>query len=72
MDTFLSKYVQCPFYVEDGRKYIRCEGVEAGTNIRLGFRSDRKCVLYENKYCTTCDWEKCRIAKMLGAKYGQT
>lgn len=75
MSTSLqAKFVQCPFYENDERGCIRCEGVVDDTRLKLSFQNrdgsldqDRK-LDYLHTYCIH-NYQSCRIHKMLMGKY---
>ena len=60
--------IQCPYYKDEAGTAIRCEGVEDGTGLHLGFSSRYKRRDYKARFCRNC-WKKCMIAKMLNLKY---
>ena len=63
---FVSFEAKCPFYKEEDRNIIYCEGLTDSSRIHNAFSSDA--AGYKEQFC--CDrWEDCRIAKMLWAKY---
>lgn len=68
MAEYESKFVRCPFYLEkqSDKNRIKCEGVMVGTSTQLTFREDKK--WYLRGFCCS-NYEKCRIFKMLNAKY---
>ena len=64
-----SYYAQCPFYKKDKQLEIKCEGIEDGSrNIIQFFNKERKQVYYKT-YCCGTLYPKCRVHKMLDAKY---
>lgn len=60
--------VQCPYYREEARQAIHCEGVGPNTGLRLGFAGIRQLASYKDEFCRN-GWCSCRIAKMLNEKY---
>lgn len=63
---FVSFEAQCPFYKEEDRNIIYCEGVTEGSRIHNAF--SRGAEKYKKEFC--CDrWKECMISKMLWAKY---
>lgn len=60
--------VQCPYYREEERQTIHCEGVQSNTGLRLGFSGARLLQDYKDRFCRD-GWCGCMIAKMLNAKY---
>ena len=63
---FVSFEAQCPFYREEDRNVIYCEGVTDGSRIHNAF--SRGAEKFKSEYCRD-GWEKCTIAKMMWAKY---
>lgn len=69
-----AKFVKCPFYESDDKGRISCEGITDESRIRLCFMKasgaldqDKK-LEYLHNYCIR-DYQKCRVYKMLQAKY---
>lgn len=63
---FVSFEAQCPFYKEEDKNIIYCEGVTDNSRIHNAFTCDAE--QYKKKYCRK-EWEACPISKMLWAKY---
>ena len=57
---------QCPFYKQEDKNMIYCEGVTDNSTIHLAFPCSA--TNYKKEYCS-CNWEKCLIAKALWTKY---
>lgn len=50
--TYESVNVKCPFYKEDARNQIRCEGIcETSTSTVHMFRDQKTRLKYQKKYC---------------------
>lgn len=62
------EHVLCPYYKRDTQQSIHCEGVQPGSGLRLGFKSQKKLKLYKQRLCRR-EWAQCMIAKMLNRKY---
>lgn len=60
--------VQCPYYRDEDRQLLRCEGVEDGCGLHLGFSGRYHLRNYKDRYCRD-RWTACLIAKMLNRKY---
>ena len=56
----------CPFYRQESRGAVYCEGVTNGSRIKQEFRYGG--AKYKQNYCY-CDWKNCRVSKMLREKY---
>ena len=74
MSFYGDQDVKCPFYSKSDIASINCEGVENNMATKNIFRLPSGAMLKEDKdkymckYCN-CDYEKCRVYKMLMAKY---
>ena len=68
MGSYISKFVQCPFYHKDETQVIYCEGVEENTTTHLAFGSRNRCRDYKKEYCCYAWWD-CRVAHMLEEKW---
>ena len=66
MKHFVSFEAQCPFYKEEERNVIYCEGVTDRSRIHNAFSTDA--AEYKKRYCFD-GWKDCMISKMLWAKY---
>lgn len=64
----VSAYVVCPFYRDEDKQMIRCEGLERDTSIHLAFASHDQLRDYKHRYCNL-QYGACRIAQMLEGKY---
>lgn len=62
-------YIECPYYKDEERQKIRCEGVEKGTALHLAFSSPQQLKDYRQRHCRSC-WKDCLIAGMLNRKWG--
>jgi hypothetical protein len=60
--------IQCPYYRDEERQVMRCEGLEAGGCLHLGFPDRYKMRHYKQTYCRA-DWPTCLIAQLLNDKY---
>ncbi len=71
MAEYDAKFVKCPFYLErqNDKNRIKCEGVIEGTTLQLTFVGEKK--WYIKGFCCK-NFEKCRIYRMLYAKYEKT
>lgn len=69
MKHYVSKSAQCPFYHHEEPQRVSCEGVEHGTGLRLSFDTREHHEMYKKTFCNSGDWAKCRVARMLEAKY---
>jgi len=60
---------ECPFYMIEGKKGVKCESPVKGSSLGLNFRMEKSFNRFRDAYCYSMDWEKCPIAKMLNDKY---
>lgn len=65
----VSKSVICPFYTEEDRQTIFCEGLEPGTSVHLAFSTPPLLKTYKKRFCECTRYKKCLIAQMLFKKY---
>lgn len=75
MSTSLQDWmVQCPFYANDERGCIRCEGPIDSTRLKISFvnptgaTSQERKLDYLHKYCCR-EFKSCRVYQMNEAKY---
>ena len=66
MKHFVSFEALCPFYKEEDRNVIYCEGLTKKSRIHNAFSTDAR--PFKKKYCCG-GWKSCPIAIMLWAKY---
>lgn len=60
--------VLCPFFIAEAKKSISCEGV-VGCKTVSCFEFTNEKEAHENEFCTTRQYYKCRIYKMLMKDY---
>ena len=60
--------VKCPYYKDEERQKIFCEGVQEGTAIHLAFDTTTNLKDYKNAHCMRC-YNKCLIAQMHNRKW---
>lgn len=64
-----SAYIQCPFYLENSAKQIRCEGYIGGTCMITTFPARKDMLEYASENCVKMDGGNCVMAKNLYEKY---
>ena len=64
----VSVYAQCPFYQEEERQKIFCEGVQEGSRLTISFGNVEDKREYCGKWCKG-DWARCLVADMLCRKW---
>ncbi len=57
-----SRYAECPYYLGDGSKKIRCEGIIGRSELHLDFEECREKALYMREHCN--DLQKCRSCRI--------
>ena len=68
MASYRSSYVRCPYYIDDTRNSIQCEGIGCADKTTSGFVSSRDCTEFFEVYC--CNYcEDCPIYKIINDKY---
>ena len=77
MSQYDSKWVKCPYYIENSNTYqiklnqIRCEGVNDETTTSLSFGSKAQVKRYKESHCYSIEGcKRCRIHRMLDEKWG--
>lgn len=60
---------ECPFYIAEGKRGVRCEGLVKGSSLRLNFNREKSFLHFRENHCCSMQWEQCPIARMLDAKY---
>lgn len=70
MKHYISKSAVCPFYQQEERQKVRCEGFEKGTSMHLVFTSlegkdkhKRECC------CNEAGYKKCPIYVIVARQY---
>ena len=61
-------YIQCPFYITTATKSITCEGITDNSTTKLLFDNPQLRDDFCQEFCI-CHFRKCKIYKMLEAKY---
>ena len=69
MNRKVDPYVQCPYYKEEERQKIYCEGVAANSSSIQTFATPQARKDYADRFCKDC-WKKCQISWALSRKYG--
>lgn len=60
--------VKCPYYKEEEKQKIFCEGVQEGSAIHLAFDTPQNLRDYKNHFCKGC-YNKCLIADAMNRKW---
>lgn len=56
--------VKCPFYRTQGKKWVKCDGIEEGTTITQDFASEVQKEYYQEGYCWDA-YAKCPLAQLI-------
>lgn len=67
-ESYMSKYVLCPFYRKEEKNKICCEGIEKDTSLNLIFLSVERRKDFEKRFCCA-DYRRCYISEMLSKKW---
>lgn len=60
--------VMCPYYLSEGRKSIRCEGIITEAT-QLWWKDALEKIEFKERYCETMNYKCCPIAALLEDKY---
>lgn len=61
----------CPFYKDQERQKIICEGLEQGSSLHLTFATPDMRRAFEIGHCKCWDYEKCPLAEMHSKRYSE-
>lgn len=64
---YISKYVICPFYIQSGKRDIKCEGLTQGS-ITQTFDTVTDTKAFLKQHCCNT-YKDCQIEKILEKKY---
>ena len=62
--------IKCPYFLNESRLQLTCEGISENTKLALKFRSEREKIMYIEKECR-CYPNFCQIAAVLENEYDQ-
>lgn len=72
MGSYISKFIQCPYYHTDEKQQVICEGIVEKSTIHVSFSDRKVCTQFKVDYCGSVDgWKKCRIAQTLENMYDE-
>lgn len=63
MGCYSKKVFVCPFFKQDARLSVYCEGG------KVNFPDRRAAVTFQDRYCASYSWEMCSLAKALVEHY---
>lgn len=69
MAKSIEKRIECPFYVDEGNKFITCEGVLKGTECMHRFSNNFMKKDYEESVCCSSGGRKCHHYRNLSILY---
>ena len=61
----------CPYYKDEDRQKVRCEGLEPATAIHYAFSTPARCREWKDNHCKSWGFEECPIARMLTERYDE-
>ena len=61
--------IECPYYRDREKQFIKCEGPVKDSSLKLTFATPQQLMDYRKEYCRSC-WKTCLIAGMLNRKWG--
>ena len=65
--------VVCPYYRDQDKHTIMCEGIGDRTTLRVCYPSRARVEAYQRDYCNSMDgYKECPIATMLNERYNGT
>ena len=67
-NTYGTQDVKCPFFKNCDTMKISCEGIVDQSSVKLCFGTKNQKENYRRLFCE-CDYETCRLYKMLYGKY---
>lgn len=69
--SYIQVDVLCPFYRSDTNRptAIQCEGVESSNKLSLRFKNIADKKEYMGRFCTTCDYDRCRVFRAVYEQY---
>lgn len=69
MGVYGEQNIFCPFYKCLDKQQIKCEGFFEKSSVAISAQDLKDIKNWLKKYCTTNEYKKCPIAKMLDDKY---
>lgn len=66
-----AKFVVCPYYHRSESNFIRCEGVNDDSTIKIVYEDSNKAKAYKKQFCKSMrNYKNCMVCRMLNQKYG--
>lgn len=70
MKNYMDKYVVCPFYSQEERLKLHCEGHCKGTRLHTCFDCGERMKAYKRKYCYNLkQYQSCPLYEVIEKQY---
>ena len=69
MSKSIEGAIECPFYLEEGKSFIKCEGVLNGTICTHSFNNDKDKHNYETSVCSVFGGKRCADHRAVAILY---
>lgn len=69
MSKAIEAMIECPFYIKEGERFIRCEGSVSGTQCIHRFKNDREKSNYEVNFCSKFGGRNCPHHRVVAVIY---
>ena len=67
MSDYKSNLIKCPFYKEETKNTIRCEGIVSEA-LQNNFRETKNKKIFRKRFCCN-NYEKCPLFQSINSKY---
>ncbi len=69
MSKSIEGMIECPFYLEEGKNFIKCEGVLNGTDCTHQFKNTAEKFNFETSVCSVMGGRKCAHHRSVALLY---
>ena len=69
MSKSIEGAIECPIYLEEGKGFIKCEGVLSGTVCSHNFTDNNKKLEYETTVCSVFGGRRCAHHRAVAILY---
>lgn len=69
MSKFIEGMIECPFYLKEGKKFISCEGIIAGSDCTHEFENEFRKRDYQIDVCSCNGGKKCQYYRTIALLY---
>lgn len=69
MAKLIEGKIECPFYIKEGERFIRCEGAIRGTECVHKFISNSDKVMFEDRVCSMFGGRSCPHHRTVAVLY---